>query len=124
MITIKTTSSRAVLMPDGTTTMYTMHITADTVADIPAPAKNWDAGSRCDVLADGGKTYILSNAGQWEEVHFFGNGGSSAPVDAYTKEEADALYMRNDAIAKLNSLADFEALPEKTAAWYFIKEDT
>ena len=91
MITKKTTSSRAVLMPDGTTTMYTVHITADTAADIPTPEKDWDAGSRCDVLENGGKTYLLNNAGQWEEVHFFGNGGGTAPVDVYTKAETDEL---------------------------------
>lgn len=64
--------------------MFIMHLIADTEEDIPEPQENWDVGSRCDMLADGGKTYLLSNAGQWEEVHFFDFGGGAAPIGILT----------------------------------------
>ena len=53
-------------------TCYLMHIIVDTVADIPDAKENWLAGSRCDVLEDGGHVYMLSNGREWIEVNFFG----------------------------------------------------
>lgn len=68
----------------GGISMFIVHLVADTEEVIPEPQENWDAGSRCDVLADGGKTYLLSNIRQWEEVHFFDYGGSIAPIGILT----------------------------------------
>lgn len=46
---------------------------------------------------------------------------SKAIADQYGNTISDT-YMRKDSIVKLDSMADFEALTEKTAEWYFIKE--
>lgn len=68
------------------------------------------------------KTYKLSyNAAEIDEL-LTRAGNSVTPDDVYTKTESDALYMHTDAIVKLDSQADFDALTDKTADWYFIKE--
>lgn len=46
---------------------------------------------------------------------------SKAIADQYGNTINDT-YMRKDSIVKLDSIVDFEALTEKTAEWYFIKE--
>ncbi len=69
-------------------------IIVDELGDIPEPLDSWEVGSLCNVLAGGGKTYMLNNARTWEEVNFFGSGGSGTggtpTPDVYTKSEIDA----------------------------------
>ncbi|MDE5755206.1 MAG: hypothetical protein K2H89_11820, partial [Oscillospiraceae bacterium] len=73
-------------------TCYLMHITVDTIAEIPDAKENWLAGSRCDVLEDGGHVYMLSNGREWVEVNFYNLGGESDSTDLsdyYTMSQTD-----------------------------------
>ncbi|MDE6005480.1 MAG: hypothetical protein K2G88_08865 [Oscillospiraceae bacterium] len=73
-------------------TNYLMHIIVDTVADIPVAKDNWLAGSRCDVLEDGGHVYELSHSQEWCEVNFFNRVSESGKADLsnyYTKPQTD-----------------------------------
>lgn len=57
------------------TALVIAHIICDTASDIPEPLPQWVAGSRCDVLENGGSVYVLSNAGEFEQVNFYSQGG-------------------------------------------------
>lgn len=57
------------------------------------------------------------------------NSNGDVSADTYSKEqinamfeEADDKYLPKSAIVKLDSMEEFNALTEKTADWYFIKE--
>ena len=70
--------------------MKRMHIVCDTVSGIPEPEPAWSAGSRCDVLADGGSVYQLSTEREWKPVNFYNRGGGGfVPENYYTKTQTD-----------------------------------
>lgn len=49
-----------------------VQIVADKTEDMPESPQQWAVGSRCDVLENGGRRYVLNHAYQWEEVGFSG----------------------------------------------------
>ena len=93
MYTVKQKTVFTKSIKDGSIqTCYLMHITVDTIAEIPDAKENWIAGSRCDVLEDGGHVYTLSNSREWIEVNFYNLGGESDSTDLsnyYTKSQTD-----------------------------------
>ncbi|MDE7093729.1 MAG: hypothetical protein K2O52_02335 [Oscillospiraceae bacterium] len=96
-------------------TNYLVHIIVDTVSDIPAAKDNWLAGSRCDVLEDGGHVYELSHSREWCEVNFFNRVSESGNTDLsnyYTKSQIDKKI--TDEVAKIVAEApeDFDTLKE------------
>lgn len=72
-----------VTIEGDSTALVIAHIICDTASDIPEPLPQWVAGSRCDVLENGGSVMILSNSRQWEQVNFYSQGGGGE-TDDYT----------------------------------------
>ena len=107
-------------------TNYLVHIIVDTVSDIPAAKDNWLAGSRCDVLEDGGHVYELSHSREWCEVNFFNRVSESGNTDLsnyYTKSQIDKKI--TDEVAKIVAEApeDFDTLKEMSD-WIYSHEDS
>ncbi|MDE5884731.1 MAG: hypothetical protein K2H29_06620 [Oscillospiraceae bacterium] len=110
MYTVKRKTVFTKSIKDGAIqTCYLMHITVDTVADIPNAKENWLAGSRCDVLEDGGHVYELSNGREWVEVNFFDRVGGSDDTDLsnfYTKSQTDE-RITEKILDHLNNIGQF-----------------
>ncbi|MDE5753840.1 MAG: pyocin knob domain-containing protein, partial [Oscillospiraceae bacterium] len=107
-------------------TCYLMHITVDTIAEIPDAKENWLAGSRCDMLEDGGHVYMLSNGREWVEVNFFnrvGEGGSTDLSDYYTKPQTDERITEKVAEIVADAPEDFNTLKE-LSDWISSHEDS
>ena len=107
------------------TALVIAHIICDTASDIPEPLPHWVAGSRCDVLENGGSVYVLSNAGEFEQVNFYnqGGGGEFDPDNYYTKTETD--YEITEKVAEIVADApeDFDTLKEMSD-WIDSHEDS
>ena len=74
------------------TNIKLVHIVCDTASDIPEPLPQWVAGSRCDVLENGGSVYVLSNAGEFEQVNFYNQGGGGeGDASSLTPEQMNTL---------------------------------
>jgi len=99
---------------DGSfTQMKRMHIVCDTVSGIPEPEPAWSAGSRCDVLADGGSVYQLSTEREWKPVNFYNRGGGGfVPENYYTKTQTDTRITEKVAEIVNNAPEDFDTLKE------------
>ena len=94
-------------------TNYLVHITVDTIADIPEVKDNWLAGSRCDVLENSGHVYELSHNREWVEVNFYNLGGGSDSTDLsnyYTMSQTDEKI--TEKIASLENYDDSELKSE------------
>ncbi|MDE5885100.1 MAG: hypothetical protein K2H29_08530 [Oscillospiraceae bacterium] len=107
-------------------TCYLMHITVDAIADIPDAKENWLAGSRCDVLEDGGHVYMLSNSREWVKVNFHnlgGEGGSTDLSDYYTMSQTDERITEKIAEIVADAPEDFDTLKE-LSNWIYSHEDS
>ena len=105
-------------------TCYLMHITVDTVADIPNAKENWLAGSRCDVLEDGGHVYMLSNGREWFEVNFYNLGGESDSTDLsdyYTMSQTDErlLEIEEKILDNINNVGQFYLVDDEVKGEIF-----
>ena len=113
MYTVKQKTVFTKSIKDGSIqTCYLMHITVDTVADIPNAKENWLAGSRCDVLEDGGHVYALSNGREWVQVNFYNLGGESDSTDLsdyYTMSQTDErlLEIEEKILDNINNVGQF-----------------
>ena len=127
MYTIKQKTVFTKPIKDGSIqTCYSMHITVDTIAEIPDAKENWLAGSRCDVLEDGGHVYMLSNSREWVEVNFFDRVGGSDGTDLsnfYTKSQTDERITEKIAEIVANAPEDFDTLKE-LSDWLYSHEDS
>ena len=112
---------------DGSfTQMKLMHIICDTAAEIPEPEPAWSAGSRCDILENGGNVYLLSTAREWKPVNFYnrgGDGGDFDPDSYYTKPQTDARITEKVAEIVSDAPEDFDTLKEMSD-WISSHEDS
>lgn len=66
-----------------------VHIVCDTADDMPEPLPRWSAGSRCDVLENGGSTYELSHSSEWMLIE---NASRSIDFNPITADELNAIW--------------------------------
>ncbi|MDE5767967.1 MAG: pyocin knob domain-containing protein [Oscillospiraceae bacterium] len=126
MYTVKQKTVFTKPIKDGSIqTCYLMHITVDAIADIPDAKENWLAGSRCDVLEDGGHVYELSNGREWVKVNFYNLGGESDSTDLsdyYTMSQTDERITEKIAEIVADAPEDFDTLKE-LSNWIYSHED-
>ena len=97
------------------TALSLVHIVCDTASDMPEPLSHWTAGSRCDVLENGGSVYLLSSQRTWKNVNFYNRGGEGGGFDPdayYTKPQTDAKITEKVAEIVADAPEDFDTLKE------------
>lgn len=108
------------------TALSLVHIVCDTASDIPEPLSHWTAGSRCDVLENGGSVYLLSSQRTWTNVNFYNQGGEGGGFDPdayYTKPQTDAKITEKVAEIVADAPEDFDTLKEMSD-WIDSHEDS
>ena len=117
---------KAVVSDGSFTQMKLMHIICDAAAEIPEPEPAWSAGSRCDILENGGNVYLLSTAREWKPVNFYnrgGDGGDFDPDNYYTKSQTDSIISGKVVEIIADAPEDFDTLKEMSD-WIGSHEDS
>lgn len=76
-----TTTDIKMISSPNETPVYLVEITVDTAADIPQPRDCWAAGSKLEVLENGGSKYKLNHAREWVNSNFNKGGGGNSVLD-------------------------------------------